>query len=92
MYCFTLLINRLQNYSLRLCLKYVLLTGMSDVFIASSETHTTVYIPKKMVLLGELKRGINGKLRISHHLSSEPGCQDQREQESFGRKRNKTET
>lgn len=38
MYCFTPLINRAQNYSLRLCLKCVLPTGMSHVSIISSVT------------------------------------------------------
>lgn len=48
MHCFIPLINRLQNYSLRLCLKCVLLTGMSDMFIISSVTHTAcLYFSKK---------------------------------------------
>lgn len=38
MYCLTPLINRAQNYSLRLCLKCVLPTGMSHVSRISSVT------------------------------------------------------
>lgn len=78
-YCFTPLINRLQNCSLKLCLKCVLLTGMSDVFIISSVTLTAClyYSKKKWFSLENSNGSINGKLHISYHLSSGPRCQDQ---------------
>lgn len=76
MYCFIPLINRPQNYLLKLCLKYVLLTRMSDALTISSVTHMACLYAAKRFSVENSNGIINGKLDISH-LSSEPRCRDQ---------------
>lgn len=68
-------------------------TGLFTKVVHSkfSNSHSLVTF-LKMVLIGELKH-FNGKLNISHHLSSGPRCQaGHLKQESFGKKGGKTKT